>query len=97
MKKYGIYAVHYFESDKTKHIEKVKVISCYASWELGDPEELATKQVIDLINKDYEITTLIKKDGEWHKGSKVEVYDEKYIRSNNNSTDEDNLANLPTY
>lgn len=97
MKKYGIIKVHYFENDKTKHIEKVKAISCYSYWEGGTEEELSTSDVVKLINDKATVITLLKKDGKWTEGSKVEVYDKIYIRSEKDSTEADNLDKLPTY
>lgn len=97
LKKYGIYKIHYYEDENTKYIEEVKVISCYAYWSAGTKEPLKTSIVVELINSGSKVITLLEKDNNWVEGSKVEVYDKKFIRSDKDATEENNLENLPKY
>jgi len=94
MTKKGIKKVRYVESEKSKGIEKVKVVDASGD-SFGTSETIETKQtVIDNINsKNYEYYTVV----DDKKGSKVEVVDNKYIRSDANSTKADNLGSLDTF
>lgn len=97
LEKYGIYKIHYYEDENTKYIEEVKAISCYAYWSAGTKKTLKTSEAVELINADSTVITLLEKGNDWVEGSKVEVYDEKFIRSDKDATKENNLENLPTY
>ena len=94
--------VHYWISEvcyKDNHIESVRI---YEASEVvyGLEKTWNVTSVIDTINKGYNIFTMIKKNGIWCGGAKVEVVNIKgteYIRTDRDSSAEDNLENLPKF
>lgn len=94
---YGISKVRY-NKDHT-HIEKVKVHEDKGE-ELGPEEEWTRAQVVSAIDKETTFVTIIKKDQQWSKGQKVDIIivnKVKYIRTDKNSKESDNLENLPEF
>ncbi|MBU0710661.1 DUF3892 domain-containing protein [bacterium] len=95
---YCISAVKY-DSEK-KHIEKVKVHK-----DLGDtieaPSEWTRTKVVETIEKGSSFITITTNDkGNWKKGEDVHIITvkgKKYLRTDNNETEEDNLGNLPEF
>ncbi len=89
---YYIIAVHYKNSDNKTLIEKVK---------LFDGSEKFRSTVVTNIENGQTVMTYVKgKDEKYSDGAVVNVVkiDEiKYIRTDKNSTERDNLDNLPEY
>lgn len=84
---------------KDNHIESVRI---YKDNEVvyGLEETWTVTSVIDTINEGNNISTMIKKNGRWCAGAKVEVVDLKgtnYIRTDRDSSAKDNLENLPKF
>lgn len=85
--------------DEHTHIEKVKVRPDNAD-KLGKESIWQRGEVVSSIEDDNTFITVIKEDKEWKKGEDVhiiEVNDEKYMRTDNNETEEDNLGKLPEF
>ena len=84
---------------KDNHIESVRIYKdSHVAY--GLEETWTLKSVIDTINNGYNIGTMISKDGRWYAGAKVEVVNLKgtsYIRTDVDSSAEDNLENLPKF
>lgn len=84
---------------KDSHIHSVRI---YRDSELayGLDETWTEQEVIDKINKGYNINTIINKNGLWQSGARVEVVNVgeiSYIRTDRNDSAEDNLENLPKF
>jgi len=94
---YGISKVRY--NKERTHIDKVKVLE--DKGELFGPEEEWTRvQVVSAIDEGTSFVTIIKKDNQWNKGQKVDIIiinKVKYIRTDKNSKESDNLENLPEF
>jgi hypothetical protein len=95
---YCINAVRY-DKDET-FIEKVTVKEDEGD-SLG-PEEIKKREwVVDKIEDGYTfVTTKKNNDGKWIKGEDVHVVKikgKKYIRTDKNNTESDNLGNLPNF
>ena len=94
MSERGIKEVHYLNNDKSKGIEKVKTVSIIGQTIFTIETEETKQTVINNINsKIYEYYTVVNDK----KGSKVEVIDNEYIRSDANNTKSDNLGSLETF
>jgi len=94
MSERGIKKVHYLNNDKSKGIEKVKTVSIIGETIFTTEIEETKQTVINNINsKIYEYYTIVNDK----KGSKVEVVDNEYIRSDANKTKADNLGSLETF
>lgn len=84
-----------------KHIEKVKYRYAYSN-SVGTYEfEKKRSEIIKSIEVDKKkYRTAIEKNGEWIIGEDVHVVPikgKKYIRTDKNETEEDNLGNLPEF
>ena len=66
---------------------------------LTELEERSRAAIVGAINKGatYVTATKNKSTGLWHKGSPVNIYNDKYIRTSANATKRDNLEGLPTF
>lgn len=100
MSEKGIYEVHYKDNDKSKGIELVKTVSINSDGTVDDFNiQFCTtienkSSVIFSINYGYdEYYTVVDNK----KASKVEVVAGKYIRSDANGIEEDNLGELPEF
>lgn len=85
-----------YNSQKT-HIEKVKV---HKDGNISKSDIWSVQLVINYLRKNYNISTMIKKNGKWIIGAPVEIFNLRgtdYIRTDNDSTAEDNLENLPRF
>jgi hypothetical protein len=84
---------------KDNHIESVRIYKdSHVAY--GLEETWTLKSVIETINKGYNISTMINKNGIWQAGAKVEVVNMKgtsYIHTDRDSSAEDNLENLPKF
>ena len=84
---------------KDNHIESVRI---YKDSEVvyGLEKTWTVTTVIDTINKGYNIGTIIKKEGRWCAGAIIEVVNidgTECIRTDKDSSAEDNLENLPRF
>jgi hypothetical protein len=94
--------VHYWISEvcyKDNHIESVRI---YKDSEVvyGLEKTWTVTAVIDIINKGYNIGTMIKKEGRWCAGAIIEVVNidgTECIWTDKDSSAEDNLENLPRF
>lgn len=96
---YGISAVSYNNKKKT-HIEKVKVHEDNGDT-IGASSEWSRTKVVSTIEKGKTFVTIFKTaEGKWNKGEDVrivKVKGTKYIRTDSNKTESDNLRNLPEF
>lgn len=97
-KKWADYVITAVEYNRTRdRIETVEVredngdkISGKLIWTRHD--------VIQHIAKRYTFVTAYKRNGKWSKGASVEIFErngEKFLRTEGNDTDVDNLGELP--
>jgi hypothetical protein len=95
---YCISAVRY--DDNETFIKKVEVMEDKGDT-LGVKEIKTREWVIDKIEEGYSfVTTKKNDDGKWTKGEDVhiiKVNGKKYIRTDKNDTESDNLGNLPKF
>lgn len=95
---YGISAVRY--DKERKHIQKVKVHEDNGDT-FGQPSEETRSAVVSSIEsgKTY-VTILTSTDKKWTKGEDVHIVTiekKKYLRTDANETEEDNLGELPEF
>ncbi len=86
-----IYAVRYKDGSST--ISDLKWIS-------STPKEgvISKEKMIDFINQNPNQTkTMFHKNNKWEIGEDVRVVNNRYLRTDANNKDEDNLGNLPTF
>lgn len=100
MSEKGIYEVHYKDNDKSKGIDKVKTVPINSDGTIDDfniqfyTVVESKSSVILGINYGYdEYYTVVSKK----KASEVKVVADKYIRSDANDVEEDNLSELPEF
>ncbi|MCK4296809.1 MAG: DUF3892 domain-containing protein [Candidatus Marinimicrobia bacterium] len=95
---YCISAVRY--DSEQKHIEKVKVHKDLGDT-IGASSEWTRSEVVEKIEKENSFVTIIRNsNGNWNKGEDVHIITvkgNKYIRTDNNEIEEDNLENLPEF
>lgn len=90
-----------------EHNVLVSVLMCvinknvYHGRELSEKKEFSKEQIIFFIENGFSVKTAYEiSEKEWDKGSQVNVVkfkDGKYLRTDNNNIEEDNLDNLPNY
>lgn len=102
MKKHGIYEVHYNEEhSKIAEVKLHEILENDYILTLIDDDKKSVNEVISEIEMGDEYFTLIQdKSGNLKIGSKVityEVGDEKFIKTEGNSDENDNLSELPEY
>lgn len=94
---YAIVGVSY--GDGGKHILKVKILE--DTGEKLTNEQIVTRpNVVSLLDGRKTIITAYQRDGKWQKGDKVgivEINRVKYIRTDGNKTEADNLGSLPLF
>lgn len=100
MTSWGDYAITHVREDENGTIVKVK------RWEVGEDkirnkETKTRKQIISSIEVGNDHTTALKNsNGRWDLGEEVHVLEingSKYIRTDNNEIEEDNLEDLPAF
>jgi hypothetical protein len=95
---YGISKVRYDE--ERTHIVKVKVHEDKGDT-FGPAQEWTRKQVVSAIEAGTTFVTILTgSDGKWKKGQDVHIIivnDVKYIRTDQNAKESDNLENLPEF
>ena len=94
---YCISAVSYTEDPK--HISKAKVHKDKGE-EIGTGETWNRSQIVSSIESGDSFITIYKSDNKWKRGNDVhiiEVKGKKYIRTDRNATEEDNLGDLPEF
>lgn len=84
---------------KDNHIHKVRI---YRDSELpyGLDQTWNVQQVIDTINKGYNINTIINVNGRWQCGARVKVMNiggNRFITTERDESAQDNLENLPKF
>lgn len=87
-----------FKGDKI-HIEEVKRRED-AGDNLINERTMLREDVIRELENNIRFVTVYKKEGKWVKGDNVgivKVNDKKFIRTDGNTIEEDNLGNLPTF
>lgn len=95
---YAITAVRYNHDDtRIKKVERKEVTDI-----LTNTEKVSRSKVVESIESGHDHTTAIKnpKTGKWSLGDEVhilEIHGEKFIRTDQNNTEEDNLGDLPTF
>ena len=96
MADFCITAVRYNSS--REHIEKLKVRE-EKTKSVGQPRTVSRAFIADLIRlkKASFITRTKNEDGKWSKGATVITIDDIYLTTQSNSTQRDNLGNLPEF
>lgn len=84
---------------KDNHIHSVRI---YRDSELayGLDQTWTVKQVIDTINKGYNINTIVNVNGRWQSGARVKVVTiggSSFITTDRDESASDNLENLPKF
>lgn len=94
---YGISAAKY--DDEDTHVVGVRAHKAeYAS--MREPVELTRERVISEIEAGSSFVTMTKRDEKWVRGQYVHlvrVNGVKYIRTDRNETESDNLGDLPRF
>ena len=95
---YGISKVQY--NDVHTHIVKVKVHEDQGD-KMGSEEEWARTRVVSSITSGKTFVTIVKGSGDnWNRGGDVRIITvkgTKYIRTDQNSKESDNLGDLPEF
>jgi hypothetical protein len=95
---YGICKVHY--DNDHDYIETVKIREDLGD-SIGSEVEKKRSWVVKKIEDGTTFVTILKnEDGKWEKGQDVHIVTvngKKYIRTDQNDKDSDNLENLPEY
>ncbi len=95
---YGIYEVHY-----DKEHAKIEEVHAYIITDNSTDggHTYSRDEVISKIENNNKVITLIQKDnGNWKRGAEVIVFkidNEKYVKTESNTTKKDNLGELPEY
>lgn len=95
---YCISRVHY--NEKHTHIITVEAMPDDGSDNLGKKVEFTREDVVARIDKGETFVTIVKKDSKYQKGEDVRIVKingVKYIRTDQNQTESDNLGELPEY
>lgn len=95
---YGISAVRYDNDEK--HIDKVKVHKDNGDT-IGLSEIWSRKEVLAKMDYNKTFVTILKADdGKWKKGQNVHIITvdgRRFLRTDANKKDKDNLENLPNF
>lgn len=95
---YGISAVRY--NNRKTHIERVRVHEINNDNKASNPEDWTREDVVSTIDRKFTFVTLIKTSNGWKVREYVRtiiVNGRKYIRTDANQVESDNLENLPEY
>jgi len=89
-----------YDSDR-KHIERLKVHKDLGD-EVGSSSIWKRKEVVDKIESGFDFCTILKnpKNEKWKKGADVHVIKvnkKKYLRTDSNNVEKDNLGDLPEF
>ncbi|MDP8269676.1 MAG: DUF3892 domain-containing protein [Candidatus Tenebribacter davisii] len=101
MSKWADYLISAVRYDSSQ--EKIEFVKTHEDKgnNLGTEQKESLAKVVSNIEKGYTYCTITKsKDNEWNKGENVHVVvvdGSKYIRTDNNNTEKDNLENLPKF
>ena len=100
MVKWADYAItHVCFKEEESHILAVKAREDNGE-QLVNEQEWSRQQVVSAIERGTTFVTTFKKEGKWTKGEDVHVVEirgVKYIRTDKNSIEADNLGELPEY
>lgn len=94
---YVIVALRFRE--ERRHVEKVKFMEDKGN-ELGSEQTASRGWVVSEIEKGTTFVTAYKQGTKWSKGDEVgivEIRGQKFIRTDGNSIEEDNLGELPEF
>lgn len=86
-------------NDKHSHIVKVEAMPDNGE-NLGTKVEFTREDVVAKIDRSITFVTITLKDGKWQKGEDVRIVrinGVKYIRTDQNQKESDNLGALPEY
>ena len=94
---FAVTAVHY--NFWRLHIETLKVQPDNGD-SLGDQVVQTRVEIVRLIEQGHRFVTAYFRDGKWQRGEDIRVIKvngTKYLRTDNNSSDNDNLGGLPEF
>ena len=94
---YCISRVRY--NDKHSHIIKVEAMPCVGD-KLGTKVEFSREEVVSKLDRGITFVTVTSKDGNCQNGADVRILkinDVKYIRTDKDQKESDNLGALPEY
>lgn len=97
MPEYLIFGVSY--SEDKKHIAWV-LLSRFENNKFTPTSVVEHSFVVDLIKTgaaSFKTATIDKKNKKYNLGADVQVYDDEFLKTDRNDTDEDNLSNLPRF
>jgi hypothetical protein len=97
MPKWADFGISAKREDVDGNISKVLIHSLSDSGPSSSTTEETKGTVISKIGLDKSYVTIIKPNGNWVKGASVHVYKDKYIRTDGNSKEKDNLESLPFF
>ncbi|MBX8575632.1 DUF3892 domain-containing protein [Pseudomonas cichorii] len=82
-----------------KHIDYVKVREELGNDKVGSPRFVGRNFIVDLIRlkKTTFQTRTQDKSGGWKKGAAVIIYNNKFLTTEGNNTEKDNLGELPEF
>lgn len=95
--RYGISAVRYNQA--RSHIDYVKVHEIIDNT-VNNPETWSRNDVVSKLESKYSFITILKTSTGWNAGEDVHVIivnGRKYIRTDRNNTESDNLKDLPEF
>lgn len=94
---YCIYEVSY--NSEGTHIEKVKLYD-YRDGTLKSPSIWSRTDVVSSLENGINFKTIVRVNNEWNWGEDVRIVvvnKTKFIRTDSNNTESDNLGNLPEF
>ncbi|MCK5598698.1 DUF3892 domain-containing protein [bacterium] len=96
---YLISEVSYENMENTRFIKKVKIHKDLGD-RIGEAGIELREKVVEYLDSGKEIMTILNKNGEWSRGKQVHVITikkKKFIRTDPNEKEEDNLEELPEF
>lgn len=96
---YFISEVCYYTDDDFRYIDSV-IVHENNDDILGNKDKMKRDEVIDKIESGRSFMTIYRNNGKWRKGEDVhiiKVKGKKFIRTDNNEKESDNLGDLPTF
>ena len=88
-----------FKKDDKKHILEVKICEDIED-KLVNEKPVSRQRVIEFLERDLKIITSYIENKKWKRGDDVgivSINNTKFIRTDGNSTEEDNLGKLPEF
>jgi len=87
-----------FKEEK-RHIKEVKIREDSGD-KLINEKIVPREEIVRLLENEYDVATAYNEGGKWQKGDEVgivEIRGTKFIRTDGNSIEEDNLGELPEF